>query len=204
MKKFQTLILACIVCFSFTSCETFLQGLAAGMSGFGYGYGMGYMPSYGYGGGSGNLDYLLDPNYAAMQVMQQQAQMNAVNEQIIATTIQQVNDAEQAEYQAAKTYRPDLTLEQFRQEKAQAYQNANSSGSESTTTTDYQQRSTTKDILNRTVGEICTSCKGSRKCSACNGTKVAHGLGNTYKCNVCNENGDCPVCHGTGKTSWNR
>lgn len=71
-----------------------------------------------------------------------------------------------------------------------------------TTTTDYQQRK--KDNLNRTVGETCTHCKGSKKCPACNGTKVAQGLGNTYKCNVCNSNGDCPVCDGTGKTSWNR
>ena len=197
MKKFQSLILACIVCVSLSSCETFLQGMAAGMGG--YGYGMGYMPGYG-GVGGGNMDYLLDPRYAMMQVAQQQAQMNAVNQQIIQTTVRQVNEAEQAEYQAAKKYRPNLTLEQFRREKAQAYQNTTSSGS--STTTDYQQRK--KETLNRTVGENCLSCKGSGKCSACNGTKVAHGFGNTYKCNVCNEHGDCPVCHGTGKTSWNR
>lgn len=196
MKKFQSLILACVVCFSLASCETILQGMVTGTGGFGYG--MGYMPNY--GGGGGNMDYLLDPRYAMMQVAQQQAQMNAVNQQIIQTTIRQVSEAEQAEYQAAKKYRPNLTLEQFRSEKAQAYQNATSSGG--STTSDYQQRK--KDNLNRTVGENCLSCKGSGKCNACNGTKVAHGFGNTYKCNVCNENGDCPVCHGTGKTSWNR
>lgn len=198
MKKLQSLILACIVCISLTSCETFLQGMAAGMGG--YGYGMGYAPAYGGGVGSGNMDYLLDPRYTMMQVAQQQAQMNAVNEQLILTTVRQVNEAEQAEYQAAKKYRPNLTFEQFRMEKAQLYQN--SSGSGNSTTTDYQQRK--RDILNTTVGEACTSCKGTGKCHACNGTKIAHGFGNSYKCNVCNDNGDCSVCHGTGKTSWNR
>lgn len=202
MKKLQFIIIACIACISLTSCETFLQGMAAGMGG----YGMGYMPGYGGGGGTGNMDYLLDPRYTMMQVAQQQAQMNAVNEQLIQKTIRQVNEAEQAEYQAAKKYRPNLTLEQFRREKAQLYQNSTSSGSSTSSggsaKTDYQQRK--RDTLNRTVGEDCISCKGTGKCNACNGTKVAHGFGNSYKCNICNENGDCSVCHGTGKTPWNR
>ena len=61
-----------------------------------------------------------------------------------------------------------------------------------------------KEILNKTIGEHCKSCKGSGKCHACNGTKVAHGLGLTYACTICNQRGDCGACNGTGKTSWNR
>ena len=205
MKKVQFLILISTILVSLSSCAAFLEGMAAGMSG--YGYGMGYMPSYGYGyGGGSNMNYLLDPNYAIMQVAQKQASMNSVNEQLITKTIQQVNSAEQEEYQEAKKYRPNLTLEQFRKEKAQAYQNTKSTANtstQSTTSTDYKQR--TKDILNATAGEKCLSCKGSGKCAACNGTKIAHGFGNSsYICNVCNDKGDCPVCDGTGKSSWNR
>lgn len=124
MKKIKNLLLVCIASLSFASCDTILQGMADGLGGYG-GYGMGYMPTYGTGGG--NMDYLLDPGYAAMQVAQQQAQMNTVNQQLISTSIRQVDEAEQAEYRAAKKYRPNLTLEQFRREKAEAYQHVNSS-----------------------------------------------------------------------------
>lgn len=80
------------------------------------------------------------------------------------------------------------------------YNNDNSSNDN--ISTDYDQRK--KDILNKTVGEDCTYCKGTGKCPACDGTKTAHGFGNSYKCTNCNSNGDCPVCNGTKKTSWNR
>lgn len=194
MKKFQSLIFACVICASLSSCETFLQGMAAGMGG--YGYGMGYMPSYG-GVGGGNMDYLLDPRYAMMQVAQQQAQMNAVNEQIIQTTIRQVNEAEQAEYQAAKKYRPGLTLEQFRREKAEAYQHVNSSENSTSTRS----------------SDISSS---SKKCNHCNGTgrKVLDtnppmfGMKDyKVKCNECGQtflkstghtHVSCQYCGGTG------
>lgn len=198
MKRLQHLLLACLISTILTSCETFLQGMATGMGSYG-GYGMGYMPTY--GTGSGNLDYLLDPRYAMMQVAQQQAQMNAVNEQLIRTTVRQVNEAEQAEYQAAKKYRPNLTLEQFRREKAQAYQNVNGSGSNT--------RSSSS-----TSGSTSSS---SRQCNYCNGTgrrvydtnPPTFGLdnGEKVKCNECGQtflkstghtHVSCQYCGGTG------
>lgn len=85
---------------------------------------------------------------------------------------------------------------------APAYTGGGSPSGTTRTQTDYKQRR--RETLNRTVGEKCTSCKGTGKCNACNGTKIAHGFGLEYKCTVCDVNGNCPVCHGTGKTSWNR
>ena len=84
------------------------------------------------------------------------------------------------------------------------YNNSNNynSSNNNTNSENYNQRK--KDILNSTVGENCTHCKGTGKCPTCNGTKVAHSFGNSYRCTVCNSNGDCPVCNGTRKTSWNR
>lgn len=131
----------------------------------------------------GNINSLLDPRLAAIQV----------------------NAMYYAQYQEfckynKKTDGSNYTYGEWSALQGQSYQNVN--GSNSQTSTDYQTRK--RDILNTTVGENCQSCKGSGKCAACNGTKVANSFGNTYTCNVCDENGKCPVCDGTGKTSWNR
>lgn len=196
MKKVIYTALICMASLSFTSCETFMQGMAAGMGGYGYGtgYGTGYMPSY---GGGGNMNYLLDPNYAIMQVSQQQAQMNAVNEQLISNAIQKMNDAEQEEYQAAKRYRPNLTLEQFRLEKAQAYQLMNSS--ENTSSSSYETSTTSQNCIRckgsgRQVYETNPVMLGSDdykvKCDEC-GQKFLKSVGHTHI--------SCKLCGGTGK-----
>lgn len=81
-------------------------------------------PSYGggFGGGSGNMDYLLNPNIALMQAQQQMAQEQMLNQQLMNLSLQQVYEQEEREFQHEKQFRPNLTIEQFRQEKAQMHQ----------------------------------------------------------------------------------
>ena len=100
-----------------------LQGL-----GTAFAYGASYYarpmvsPSYpSFSGGSGRMDFLLDPNFAIMQTQQQMAQEQALNQQLMNISLQQVKEQEQQEYIQAKQFRPNLTIEQFRQEKAQMY-----------------------------------------------------------------------------------
>ena len=75
-----------------------------------------------YGGGTGDMNFLLDPNLAIMQTQHQMAQEQALNQQLMNLSIQQVQQQEQQEFQQARQFRPNLTIEQFRREKAQAYQ----------------------------------------------------------------------------------
>lgn len=75
MNKLKYLLLAIFVPM-LVSCGSFGEGLLAGignMGGYGYGYGgNSYMtPSSG-----GNMNYLLDPNYAVAQTVAQQQQYN--------------------------------------------------------------------------------------------------------------------------------
>ena len=124
-----------------SSCDTFWQGMAQGVGGYG-GYGMGgYQVMPGGFVRNTSMDYLLDPRYAMQQVLNQ----------------------EQQEYQAAKRYRPDLTLEQFRIEKGQAIQmmNSNSGGlSSSPSSSSSSSRSTTSS----SNGSMCRLCAGSGVC----------------------------------------
>ena len=68
------LFFSCIITL-LTSCGSFGQGFLAGMSGMG-----GYGSFGGYGVNSynngGNMDYLLNPNYAVAQTIAQQNQYN--------------------------------------------------------------------------------------------------------------------------------
>ena len=77
-----------------SSCDVMLETLAAGMNGYNP-YGYSSLNPY-YGGGSN--DYLLDPMYAAQQASREIAQMNAMNQQFINQTIQQVKQEEDEEY----------------------------------------------------------------------------------------------------------
>ena len=73
MKKIKFLVLA-IVTLIFTSCGSFGEAFLAGIGNMG-GYG-GYGSSYMAPSGGGNMNYLLDPNYAVAQTMAQQQQYN--------------------------------------------------------------------------------------------------------------------------------
>lgn len=177
----STLLAATLICVSLTSCGgTFMQGMAQGMAGYGGGYGLGgYQVMPGGFVRDTRYDYLLDPRYAVQQVLSQ----------------------EQQEYQAAKRYRPNLTLEQFRIEKGQALQmmkNSGSSSSSKSTTTSPSGSSPTSNSRD------CRLCLGSGKCQTCNGKGYYYNpldLTKTVSCPNCasNHNGRCASCNGSGK-----
>ena len=128
-----------------------------------------------------NLDYLLDPNYAIMQVLQQ----------------------EQQEYQMARQFRPELTLEEFRMEKGRAYmavKEAERQGNmtETRTTNSTSQPSSSKASSSKS----CFLCHGIGKCWTCNGKKTIHatfGSDKILDCPNCTD-GLCSHCHGSGKS----
>lgn len=132
---------------------------------------------------SGNLDYLLDPNY----------------------TIQQVNAQNEAEYQQAKRFNPSLTREQFMSMKAQAYyesqkDNSISTSSSSSNSKDYNRSSlasTDCESLRKDNGRWY--CGNTGKCGMCGGDGLMDGSfgfgANSLKCSLCNGTGKCKYCN---------
>lgn len=173
--------------FAFSSCnEAFWQGMAQGAAGMG-GYGSmggGYQVMPGGFVRNTSMDYLLDPRYAMQQVLNQ----------------------EQQEYQAAKQYRPNLTLEQFRMEKGQAYQMMKN-GSGSSSSSSISSSSSTSSGPSYSSGSSsrdCQRCMGTGKCQTCNGRGYYDVIGigsGRHACPNCasNHNGKCASCKGTGK-----
>ena len=137
--------------------------------------GMYQFPAASYRSGSGKMDHLLDPNYAIMQVQQQ----------------------EQQEYLMAKQYRPNLTIEEFRMEKAKAYQAMKEAERESSSSSS---RSSSSRTSSSSGHSFCSYCANSRKCPQCGGdgrrTDNLFGTGKsaTAKCGICGGNGRCPYC----------
>lgn len=131
--------------------------------------------------GNNNLDYLLDPRYAA----------------------QQVNAQYEAEYQQARQFNPSLTREQFMQMKAQASQatqNASTNTSETsvshTESYSHSSSATSKDCLKISNGKWY--CVNTGKCAMCGGDGLMNGSfgqgANSLKCTLCNGTGKCPYC----------
>lgn len=185
---------------------------------------MAYVTPYGYRNSSAqSMNQLLDPRLAMQQVMQQQAQYNALQNQLIQITQQQaasspmkslMESAERAgqtidwsNYSGAFDWNnvdPSIfTFPNYGIPGGAVVGGDNSTGSSSDYWSDENMKERKQTILNRAGGDKCGYCKGSGKCHACKGTKVASSFGNTYPCNVCND-GICPQCHGTGTTPWNR
>ena len=133
-------------------------------------------PSPSYRSGSGNLDYLLDPNYTIMQVQQK----------------------EQQEFMMAKRFRPDLTIEEFRMEKARAYQAAKEAEREISSSS--SRSSSSRTSSSSSGHSFCSYCANSRKCPQCGGdrrrTDNFYGTGKsaTDRCGVCGGSGRCPYC----------
>lgn len=187
MKRFLQLLFTTTFIACLSSCDTFWQGMAQGMAGYG-GYGMGgYQVMPGGFVRNTSMDYLLDPRYA----------------------MQQVQNQEQQEYQAAKQYRPNLTLEQFRIEKGQALQmmknsESSSSSSSSSTSSSNSSRSSTAGYSSSSNEKMCRRCVGTGKCKTCEGRGYYYNpldLSKTVLCPNCqrNHNGICASCGGTGK-----
>ncbi len=164
-----------------TSCGgTFWDGMAQMYGNGGYGMG-GYQVMPGGFVRDTRYDYLLDPRLAVQQVLNQ----------------------EQQEYQAAKRYRPNLTLEQFRIEKGQALQMMkNSSGNSSSSSSSTS--SSSSGSQSKSNSRDCRLCLGSGKCQTCNGKGYYYNpldLTKTVSCPNCasNHNGKCSSCNGSGK-----
>jgi len=182
MKKYLVL---CAIMALFSSCDTFWQGMAQGMGGYG-GYGMGgYQTMPGGFVRNTSMDYLLDPRYAMQQTMAQ----------------------EQQEYQAAKQYRPNLTLEQFRLEKGQAAQMSRNGGYGSNSSSSSSSSSSTSHSTTSS-SKACPQCHGTGRMEY-NTNPPQYGVNNAYKvkCNECGKEVlkswghthiTCKICHGRG------
>ncbi len=175
-----------------TSCGSFGEGLLMGLSNVG-GYG------YGYGGNSyitpssgGNMNYLLDPNYAAAQVFSE----------------------EENEYQTFCKYNKkadgsNYTKSEWLTLKGQAIQNMNSGASVVSTGTtvgasssnvNSSSRSSSTNSSSSSSGKTCHMCHGTKKCWTCGGNMkyINPYTGKYVACPNCTT-GWCSKCGGTGR-----
>lgn len=72
---------------------------------------------------SGNLDYLLDPNYAIWQAQQQQAEFDAINRQLINLSIWQTEQQEYETYLLMTSGGTTMTFDEWKALAAQAAMN---------------------------------------------------------------------------------
>lgn len=227
MNTIRLLLLA-LTTLTVTSCggfgEAFLMGLG-NTGGYG-GYGGGYIaPS-----GGGNMDYLLDPNYAAAQTMAQQQQYNQVFNNIAQQTVNQVSSMEEKEYENFCKYnkKPDgsnYTKSEWLAFKAQAIQNMNTGGGAavfSTGATSGTINASGMSSFSQIQNSTSSSTQQTRhNCPLCNGQRRI--VKDTYpslfgtsdykvRCNECggyfmrstgHTHITCPQCHGKGYFSTN-
>jgi len=173
-----------------TSCDIMMDvigGMATGMAGYNP---YGYTPAY---TGGTNNNYLLDPNYAIWQTQQQQAQMNAVNQQLIDKSVKQTEkDMEELNR---------INQQLIETSKWQAEHGINLGGSNGST-----------EVSNTSSDSPAPTTK-IHKCNLCNGSgevtddTTNPSFGNTKYCNKCKKtvpaghyHKQCPSCKGTG--SW--
>lgn len=196
MKTSILLYFACVLVFS--SCESFLQGMSQGMTGYGMGgYGM---AGYGMGtplttGPSPMGGTFIGPIYCppintqaieqAAQIANQRAQMET-NEMIKNMEIAKKQIEAQAAYDAQHGIVPVVV-------------DYNSSSSSSTSTSSPNSLSNSNNSHKFEYGnKTCSHCMGSGVCSTCNGTGIQDHM-NTVLCGVCyNHNGKCKWCSGRG------
>lgn len=72
---------------------------------------------------SGNMDYLLDPNYAIWQTQQQQAEFDAINQQLINLSIWQTEQQEYETYLLMTSGDTSMTFDEWKAIAAQAAMN---------------------------------------------------------------------------------
>lgn len=188
-----------------TSCGSFVEGMLMGISGYGYNYG--YPQTF---GSNGNLDYLLDPNYAVAQTVAQQNQYNQIFGSIATQTVNQVYSQEEQEYQEFCKYNKksdgtNFTKNEWRTMKGKVAQSSHTSNS---STQSKSSSSQSENYTSRTCRKISASdiahCNGNGLCSKCNGKGRYYdtSLGSSRwvdPCDNCKGSGKCPGCHGTGR-----
>lgn len=174
-----------------TSCGSFGEGLLMGLGSMGSysGYSSGYS-GVGYTSTGGNMNYLLDPNYAMQQVL----------------------SAEEQEYQTFSTYNKksdgsNYSKYEWRTMKGQAIQNSKSSSSlssgySSSGSSSSSTSSSTKRCRKTSATDIA-HCEGTGVCQKCNGKgryyDTSFGTGKWVDpCGICNGSGKCPSCNGKG------
>jgi len=160
------ILIGMIILTSLSSCGSFGQSFLSGMGGYG-----GYSGGSGYSS-NGNLNYLLDPNYA----------------------IQQTNAQLEAEYQQMRQVNPSLTREQFMQTKAnETLIKLQSKPHQAVAALGH---GSSRKVCSSCKGDgKCIGCHGS-------GYRTDNMFGNGtdygHKCGVCGGNGTCSVCKGAG------
>lgn len=202
MKNLKLLFLAMAVLL-LASCGSFGEGFLAGI---------GNMGGYSYGGNSymatanaGNMNYLLDPNYAVAQTMAQQQQYNQVFNNIAQQSVNQVLSEEEQEYQNFCKYNKkadgtNYTKNEWRALKGEAIRNMNGSNTSVGSSNSTVSGSGSSSRTNSTSGKTCHICHGYKKCWTCSGNRTfINPLTNKrVACPNCT-NGWCSRCNGTGK-----
>lgn len=173
------LVLSVFSAMLLTSCDTFWQGMASGMGGYGM-YGNPYASPIGV------LPYNLRPDVYAANALKQSAAAAQVQTQQMMESAERVKKqiVAEAEYRV-KNGLPPVTVPE----------SGTSSSSTSSTTSS---SSTTSNASSRD----CQLCLGTGKCRICNGTGWVHriGIGHDGYCASCpNHSGRCSSCNGTGK-----
>lgn len=185
--KTSAIISALLLPLFLASCGSFGQGFLTGlgnMGGFGSGYGSYVAPS------GGNMNYLLDPNYAISQVTAQEEQ----------------------EYQTFRQFNKkpdgsDFTKDEWRAFKGQAIQNMSTGGSSSSyggsSSSGVPALSSSSRTCRKTSVSDIAHCNGTGICQRCNGNKryFDTSFGNdrwVAPCTNCGGTGKCPSCGGKG------
>ena len=202
MKNLKLIFLVMAVLL-LASCGSFGEGFLAGI---------GNMGGYSYGGNSymatanaGNMNYLLDPNYAVAQTMAQQQQYNQVFNNIAQQSVNQVLSEEEQEYQTFCKYNKkadgtNYTKNEWRALKGEAIRNMNGSNTSVGSSNSTVSGSGSSSRTNSTSVKTCHICHGYKKCRTCSGNRTyINPLTNKrVACPNCT-NGWCSRCNGTGK-----
>lgn len=150
-----------------------------------------------------NNDYLLNPYYAAAQGAAKQQYYDNLNNQLMTTSIMQVQAELQAEYEQMRQMNPSLTYEQFLQIQATAYGYGVDAGAPDEIGSGSSSG----------IGETSTSRVREKKdCNLCDGkgwiatTKGVASFGLNKYCSECGTtvpashyHTECPSCKGEGK-----
>lgn len=222
MKRKYLIICIASCCVCLVSCGSFGEGLLAGLTstgGYGYSSYNGGYNTMAYNGG-GNMNYLLNPNYAIAQVVTQQQQNQQVYNSIATKTINEVLDKEEQEYQAfcksgfKKSDGTSYTKQEWRALVGKSIQDTKKN---ETTISKQENASRSTGVKSSSSSRICKKlsatdnahCNGNGKCSRCNGEGKYYD--NTLgipkwvdPCVYCKGSGKCPSCNGTGRKGVNK